>query len=137
MPELGLVFGVESRGTDLTHSSYKERCCEVSALDVVEGRPPAVRRVWEIAPERVEQVAPWEAVSLAHLGNGRFCIARSIVVMAPTDDGYLCEATGTSFTLLDISRLPGGDLELATHGKVQSHVWPWGHIGHASFLQPA
>nr|CAB3448761.1 unnamed protein product [Digitaria exilis] len=108
VPELGMVVGVESRG-----GNDEKRCCEVCAVDV-EARPPA-----KVPPERVEDVAPWETVSLGHLGNGRFCIARSIVVKVPTDDDgcLLCEARGTSFTLVDVRRRsPRGELELATNG---------------------
>lgn len=136
VPELGLVVGIPRSAH--RHSMGKERCYQVCALDV-EARPPAVRRKWKIPPERVEEVPPcWEAVSLAHLGNGRFCIARSIDVKVPRHEGRrLCQTRGTSFTLVDVRRLPGSDLELARHGKVHGHVWPWGHVGHASFLQPA
>nr|CAB3445477.1 unnamed protein product [Digitaria exilis] len=130
VPELGgggLVVGFPKGAHK--HSMDKERCWEVCALDV-EARPPALRRVWKIPPERLAEVSLPETVSLAYIGNGRFCIARSIDVKAPTVDGYLCEVRGTSFTLLDMRRLPGGDLELAKHGKVQGHAWPWEHVGH-------
>ncbi|RLN07840.1 hypothetical protein C2845_PM11G13750 [Panicum miliaceum] len=135
VPELGCVIGI-ARGLKLEHSLHKERCCQVCALDV-EARPPAVRRVWEIPPERVEEVAPSETVDPAYLGGGRFCVSRSVVVEVRTVEGWSCTEKGTSFTLLDVRRLHGGDLELALHGKAHSHVWPCGHIGHASFRQPA
>nr|CAB3445478.1 unnamed protein product [Digitaria exilis] len=142
VPELGLVIGIAREGMAYTlnpDTSRQYRYCHVCAVDVVKARPPAVRRVWEIPAERVDQVAPCETVSLAHLGNGSFCIARSIEVEVPNELGYLYKARGTSFTLVDVRRLPGADddLELVTHGKVQPHVWPWSHVGHASFLQPA
>nr|CAB3448753.1 unnamed protein product [Digitaria exilis] len=143
--ELGLVIGIAREGMAYTlddpEHTRQYRHCHVCAVDVVEARPPAVRRVWEIPAERVDQVVPWEMVSLAHLGNGSFCMARSIEVDVdvPNELGHLYKGRGTSFTLADVRRLPGADddLELVTHGKVQPHVWPWSHYGHASFLQPA
>nr|CAB3445486.1 unnamed protein product [Digitaria exilis] len=119
VPELGVVVGIPASAH--RHSMKKERCYQVCALDV-EARPPVVRRKWGIPPERVEEVPPWE-VSLAHLGNGRLCVARSIVVKVPHHEGGLCEARGTSFTLVDVRRRsPGGELELARHGKVHGHT---------------
>uniref|UniRef100_K3Z0F7 Uncharacterized protein n=1 Tax=Setaria italica TaxID=4555 RepID=K3Z0F7_SETIT len=107
VPELGVVIGIASTRDCLEPSD--PWFCQVCALDVVEARPPAVRHVWEIPPERAEDVAPSEAVSLAYLrDDSRFCVSS--------------EDTGTSFTLVDVSRLPGGDLELAKHGNVYCHV---------------
>jgi hypothetical protein len=129
VPELGVVMGIASVIDFEPHDPW---CCQVCALGIVESQHPVVRRVWEIPAERPEDVAPAEAVSLACLGNGRLCISRSIIVRGvPSGD------TGTSFMLVDVSRSPNGDLELVKHGNVYCHLWPWRHIGHASFLQPA
>jgi len=132
VPELGVVVGI----TSARHlEPDTERCCQVCALDV-EARPPVVRRVWEIPPEEhVQGVAPYETAGLAHLGNGRFCISRSFIARGEVYSSN--RENGTSFTLVDVSRLPGGGLELAEHGNTYDHVWPLGHIGQATFLQPA
>ncbi|OEL12994.1 hypothetical protein BAE44_0025987 [Dichanthelium oligosanthes] len=130
VPELGSVFSV-ARG-----SNHWGECCQVFALDV-EARPPVARRVWELPAERVEDFGVPEAYSLAYLGNGRFCVSRTVAVWVPTDGGSMCQERGTSFTLVDVSRLPSGELEVAKHGEAHCHVWLSGHSGHSTFLQSA
>ncbi|OEL19003.1 hypothetical protein BAE44_0019978 [Dichanthelium oligosanthes] len=113
--ELGSVFSV-ARG-----SNHRGECCQVFALDV-EALPPVARCVWELPMERVEDFAVPEAYNLAYLGNGRFCVSRTVAVRVPTDRGSMCQERGTSFNLVDVSRLPGGELEVAKHGEAHCHV---------------
>jgi hypothetical protein len=125
VPELGLVMGI---ACPLHFEADDPCCCQVCALEIVESQPPVVRHVWEIPPERAEDAGPWFTARLAHLGNGRLCISRSIEVEDASGGD-----TGTSFTLMDVRRLPDGDLELNKHGDAYCHVWPWGHGRQAVF----
>lgn len=136
-PELGVVIGIAR----IIFFQPTDECCQVCALDVA-ARPPVARRVWQIPPEEgVHRVAMYEtSCDLAHLGNGRFCISRSVVVDVDgrTAQGRWCDMNATYFTLVDVSLLPGtGDLHLAKHAKSHCHVWPLGHSGNTDFIQPA
>ncbi|KAK3120971.1 hypothetical protein QOZ80_8BG0644230 [Eleusine coracana subsp. coracana] len=136
-PDLGgaVVLGVSSDGGDAAPSG--RRCCAVCALDVGV-RPPALLRVWHLPAERPEEVAFGEMVSLAYLGNGRICVARSIEVELSKDvTTPSLKGRGTSFTVADVTREdPDGELRLVSTAKAHRHVWPLGHLGHAVFLQP-
>lgn len=137
--EIGLVIGLGNLPSD-----RDEGCCHVCAIDV-DARPMILRHVWDLPAEPKENVELAYTGRLAYLGNGRFCLSRSVTVRVPFDDepaaagrGWTRKGKGTSFSVADVTRSPaGGDLQLAKHGKAHCHVWPIGHCGHADFLQPA
>ncbi|KAJ1279914.1 hypothetical protein BS78_04G191800 [Paspalum vaginatum] len=136
VPELDLVFGFSNLPL-AGCSNYKKRCHHLCALDV-EARPPVVRHMWEFPAETKEEVPARETVRLAHLGNGRFCIARPVNVERPAWLSAWCNGMGTSFTLVDVTRSPGldGELQLARRGKAHTHQWGWPYDqdGHVDFL---
>ncbi|WVZ74666.1 hypothetical protein U9M48_022826 [Paspalum notatum var. saurae] len=136
VPELDLVFGFSNLPL-VGCSNYNKRCHHLCALDV-EARPPVVRHMWEFSAETKEEVPARETVRLAHLGNGRFCIARPVNVERSAWVSAWCNGKGTCFTLVDVTRYPGldGELELARRGKPHTHQWGWPYDqdGHVDFL---
>ncbi|KAL6641388.1 hypothetical protein ACP70R_019569 [Stipagrostis hirtigluma subsp. patula] len=133
VPELGSVVGLSEVAAP---GPSWEQVRQVCALDVGAGRPPVVRHVWHVPAERVHGVTEEhvDIDTLGYLGNGRFCLSRSVVVELSKVIQVTFKGKGTSFTVVDVKRLPGGELELAKCGKRHIHTWPIGHYGQALFL---
>ncbi|KAL6905382.1 hypothetical protein ACP4OV_002983 [Aristida adscensionis] len=134
VPELGaaVVVGLAA-GTRL-----------LCACHLSPGAQPALRHVWgETHPRPSEECAgglrPRDMATLAYLGEGRFCICRPMSTRKPAayaDPPVLFNAG--CFLVVQLRRLPGGELQLAKRGKM-TYMWPpqgkqWPSLG---FIQPA
>jgi hypothetical protein len=74
-----------------------------------------------------------EMVDLAYLGNGRFCVCRPAKMLENgiTDELYL-----NSFLVLELRRLPDGELKLIKRGMLRLHgLWSQGTCQGVYFLQ--
>ncbi|CAL5063258.1 unnamed protein product [Urochloa decumbens] len=139
VPELGSVIG-------LTTSTRLLCACDVKD----DGTPPAVRRVWtDTSPRAWEECVsdghkghppskPRDMPSLAYLGKGRICICRPMSTMEPDDDAPPITYNAASFLVVEVQRLPNGDLHLARRGKM-SYMWPpqARESPYIGFIQPA
>ncbi|KAK3154516.1 hypothetical protein QOZ80_2BG0191510 [Eleusine coracana subsp. coracana] len=121
VPELDSVFG-------FTTTAGEERQF-LSACHVKTGAPPVMRYLW-----RDSFPWPWEECvsedghrpdtrardlpSLAYLGKGRFCICRPMSTMEPELRGPQISYNASSFLVLEVKRLPRGELRLAKRGKM-------------------
>ncbi|KAL6616768.1 hypothetical protein ACP70R_039038 [Stipagrostis hirtigluma subsp. patula] len=128
VPELGSVIGLTA-GTRI-----------LCACDVRAGAPPAMRHVWrETLPspweECVDGSRPSDMASLAYLGKGRFCICRPMSTKEP--DPCANPPVG-SFLVVELRRLPTGELQLAKRGKM-TYMWPppGRQCPYLGFIQPA
>jgi hypothetical protein len=140
VPELGCVVGLAAETGVLC-------ACEVRS-----GTPPVVRHVWrETFPwpweesgvggdgRRRPDSRPRDLPSLAYLGKGKFCICRPTSTMEPGCLKPPITYDGCSFLVVELRRLPSGQLELAKRGRMSYMAPPQGRrqCPYIGFIQPA